>query len=212
MQPDVSTGCFAYTTAKQSKRTTNVDHHIQKAWKQSQSCCCKETSKCHGPSLSSPHRWLWNSICTEKPSSSPWPVSVWRRKASLLCQHCPCLEGKLLQTLFFRTLNDFPVTPSQKLLITHPASSEGLCLSAFVHTLSRELWQDRNWFINGSSIRYCRAGDEPRKAGYRARQHRVWNRALESTAVASVQPFPPSSHPPPIRGLEQFFLELSCAD
>ena len=82
-------------------------------------------------------------------------------EASLLCQHCPCLEGKLLQTLRFRILNNFPVTPSQELLITHPASSDGLCLPALVHTLGRKLRQDRNWFISGSSILCYRVGDSP---------------------------------------------------
>lgn len=145
------------------------------------------------------HRWLWNSVCTEKPLSSPWAASIWRRKASLLCQHCPCLEG-LTQTLFFRTLNNHPVTPSQKFLITHPAFSDGLCLSALVHTLGRKLQQDRNWFISGSSILCCRAGDRPRRARCTARQHCVQNRALKSTELCFWR-----------RGLGWSFLELSSA-
>lgn len=82
-------------------------------------------------------------------SPSPDPELSVSEGEKHLCQHCPCLEEKLLRTLFFRTLNNFPVTPSQKFLITHPAASDGLCLSALEHSLGRKPWQDRNWFMRG---------------------------------------------------------------
>lgn len=95
LQPDTPTGCFAYTTAKQSHKASNLNHYLQKP---EDTGTARQASAIEHPYPL--NRCLWKCAWTEKPSSRPWAASIWKRKASLLCHLCPYSEQKLPQTLF----------------------------------------------------------------------------------------------------------------